>query len=220
MESAEMLDAELINENVLILDDHVIFGESIQRLLKSTVDGRVDLASNLSEAENLLDTESYGIMISDINLGDENAFACWKTAGDKDTRIIALSMYEDRRVILRALDKGAMSYLTKDTDSSELLKAIHTILNGLKYFPENIRKVVFYNQNNENEFDPMFIKLTSQEVKVLECIADELTQEQIGDKLCISASTVVYYKRRLMKKFNSNNTAGLIRMAMRYGYIE
>jgi two-component system response regulator NreC len=68
--------------------------------------------------------------------------------------------------------------------------------------------------------DPLLASLTDREIEILKLITQGLTNKEIGEKLFISHRTVDTHRTNLMKKLEVNNIAGLIRFAIKNGFIE
>lgn len=75
-------------------------------------------------------------------------------------------------------------------------------------------------KRNKSSYDPHKEQLSTREIEVLRLVCQELTNHEIGDKLCLSPRTVETYRRTMMEKIGCRNTVGLVLYAVRKGIIE
>jgi two-component system vancomycin resistance associated response regulator VraR len=126
----------------------------------------------------------------------------------KDTKIIILSEGNDELTIKREVELGVNAILRKDTSYSELISSIISVAKGNDIFPDTVITSVH---------DSI---LSEMEQKVLECIADELTNEEIAKELYISRRTVETYVANICEKLGATNRVGAVYKAMRLGILK
>jgi DNA-binding NarL/FixJ family response regulator len=109
----------------------------------------------------------------------------------------------------RMLKNGALGYVTKSSNKSEMFDAITAVAQGKIYvckeIQENLSKQVF-----EDADQPDISKLSEREVEVLKYIKEGLSSKQIGEKLFLSSRTVEVHRSNILKKLNLKNTASLL----------
>jgi DNA-binding NarL/FixJ family response regulator len=118
-------------------------------------------------------------------------------------------------VVDHALAAGINGYILKSSDTDEILEAITQVMNGNKFISKSVAELL-KGKPNANADLPV---LTRREVEVLKLIADGLTNQEIADKLFISAWTVDSHRKNLLLKFNAKNTAILVKTAVTSGII-
>ena len=137
-------------------------------------------------------------------------------ARDANARIIVLSML-DEDVARRAIEAGAMGFLSKLSAAYELVFAINKVVQGERYIDSETAKVVALGSFAKGENSLNILSL--REYEILMQIVNGNTVEDIASHLCISPKTVRSHKSHIMKKLNASNMVELIRLAMRSGLI-
>ena len=210
---------------ILLVDDHKIIIDGIITLLQNTesIDS-IEFALNAKDALIRMSENVPDLVLLDISLPDKSGFDLCKELKDqwKDIKIIALTMHSGSGYINRMIKKGVDGYILKNTGKKELIKAIHAVMDGERYFSaEVIRELTAGSITPKTPKTSDFIqKLTRREKEILGLIVDELTTEQIGEKLFISPSTVVTHRKSLLRKLNAKNTAGLVRKVYEFGLLK
>jgi two-component system vancomycin resistance associated response regulator VraR len=126
----------------------------------------------------------------------------------RNAKIIVLSEADDELVVKRELELGVNAILRNDTSYSELISSIISVAKGNDIFPSAVI------ENNKNSI------LSDMEQKVLECIAGELTNDEIAKKLFISRRTVESYVSNICEKLGSINRVGAVCKAMKLGILK
>jgi len=202
---------------ISITDDHYVVLKGIESLLIDEKD--IDVISVHENGQHTLDALEIAqpeILLLDINLPDINGIVLTKTITKlyPNVRIIALTNHEDVSFVKRILDHGAFGYLLKNVHKKELLQAINTVVKGEKYLQESIKKKIL-NQSLGRQEDTAFQpKLTRRETEVLQSIYEELTTQEISEKLFISPKTVEAHRMNIMSKLGAKNSVGIIIIAI------
>lgn len=209
--------------NILIVDDHKILRDGIKAILNGNKNLHI-----VGECEDgikvipFLEKHKVDIILMDIKMPEQNGIETTKKVLHKfpQIKILALSMHNEEVYIINMLKAGASGYILKNTGEAELFEAIDKIYNGEIYYSLEVANVVMSKYINSNlkakstNFDISVDDLTKREKEILVNIASELTNQQIGEKLFISARTVDTHRRNLLQKLGVKNTAGLVKFAM------
>jgi DNA-binding NarL/FixJ family response regulator len=204
-----------MKQKIFIVDDHPMVIEGFKALLAQNDDVIVvGTAENAFQAIDFLKKNEVNIAFLDINLPDISGMElCKKIKTEFPTiQCLALSTFNDRSYVSKMIENGASGYLLKNSSKEEIFKAIEEVSKGNMFFN------VDYQKQNTSKYDQIPI-ITRREKEVLIEIADGLTNQQIADKLFISITTVSSHRQNLMIKLNANNTASLIKMAVKYDLI-
>jgi DNA-binding NarL/FixJ family response regulator len=202
---------------IAITDDHQLVLKGIAAMLENV--NEVRIVGTYPDAETTLMGFSKNrpdVLLLDINLPDTNGIDLTKTLLKKypELKIIALTNFEDISFVKRMLKNGAHGYLLKNTDKIEIMKALKTVLSDEVYLPEAIQKKLLYQSNKQETNKYLTPKLTKRELDVLRAISEELTSEEISQKLFISPKTVETHRMNIMSKLGAKNSVGIIKIAM------
>ncbi len=210
---------------VVVVDDHKLIIEGCKLLLSNNKE--VNLIGSYVNPKDFLEALKNKIIkpqivLIDLNMPEINGVQLTKTLQSdfKNIRIIVLSMIDDVRMVQRMLKYGASGYLLKNEMQDELSIAIKEVSKGNLYYNKNIRSKLFRSNNKNKELKKSGIrpKLSNREEEVLQLILNEKQLTAISEILFISKETVISHRKNIMQKFGVNNTAGLVKSAIQWGY--
>ncbi|MFW6126375.1 MAG: response regulator transcription factor [Chloroflexota bacterium] len=210
---------------VLVVDDHAIVRDGICALLSLTPDIEVvGEAANGKEALDMAKELQPDVVVMDIAMpvmgGLEATRRMRKEA--PDTRILALTQYDDKEYVFPIIEAGALGFISKVAASSELAAGIRSVHRGDSFLSPSAAKhlVVDYQQAaaGRKSYDP-YNELSDREKDVLKLLAEDHTTQQIADMLVISPKTVEGHKTRLMAKLDLHSRVDLVKYALRKGII-
>ncbi|WP_138484706.1 response regulator transcription factor [Dyadobacter bucti] len=202
---------------VFIIDDHPIVLEGLQKLLESREN--IEVTGIYYEGEAALaalDAQVPDAMLMDINLPDINGILLCQKVRQKcpSVKIIALSVHNERTVIMGILQSGASGYVLKNAIGEDIISALHAAMDGQIYLCRGTQKVLNSGESSDLKEVP---RLTRREKEILELIGRGYTTQQIAGELFISTHTVESHRKNLMEKFGVPNTATVIKMATDFG---
>ena len=198
---------------VFIVDDHYMVIEGIRSLLQDEKNIEwTGHAGNASSCLAFLHQQQPDIILMDINLPDRNGIELCKEVKQKypSVFVIGLSTFNQQSFIRKMMENGASGYVLKNATREELTRAIETVIKGKTYLSEEASRTL-------RKDNAAAIVLTRREKEVLELIADGMTNAEIAQKLFISVTTVDTHRKNLLAKFESKNTAALIKIAVSRG---
>lgn len=213
---------------IIIVDDHQMFLEGLCSLFQGEPYIEVvDVALNgkqLLEKIATLETD-IDIVVSDINMPEMDGIELNKQLKKNfpGIKTLILSTHNDAQMIGKCIQNDVDGYLLKNAEKQELLKALSAIVEGEKYFAQEVKneymKTVFSEGNATKEKENL-APLSRREKEILIHIAMEYTTQEIADKLFISQNTVNTHRKNLMSKLNAKNAAGLVKYAYQQGFLE
>jgi len=208
----------------MIADDHQLLIDGIRSALDSIEDFSIvgEALNGYQVLEKLEAGLRPDIILMDINMPKLDGLDCTKKVSRTypDIKIIALSQFDEKRFVKRMIKNGADGYLLKDSSREQIEKAIRTVLNGEKYFSDELSIRLVERELKEENTSSLFPKLTMREKEVLNLISHGMTSQDISKKLFISFHTVESHRANLMHKAGVNNTAGLVKWAVENEFTE
>ena len=194
---------------ILLIDDHKLIKLGIKVLLEDNEEFSVigDCASKKEFLEKI-SNDSYDLFICDISLPDGSGYDILEIIREKklSTKVIILSMHEDKSYMKKAFKLGASGYVTKSTAHEEILQAIDKVMFKNDIYLNEKYATIFYELFKEDKE----IELSEREKEVGRYIVEGYTLTDIGEKLFLSVKTVDTYKKRLMEKTNTKKRSELV----------
>lgn len=176
----------------------------------------VGLYNNAQETLDNIEKDHPDILFLDINLPDINGIDLSKRLlkNYPELKIIALTNFEDISFVKRMLKNGVHGYLLKNTDKLELIKAMKTVLSGELFVQKDIQNKLLTQSTQTTVDNGLKPNLTRREHDVLVAISEELTTQEISEKLFISPKTVETHRMNIMSKLGAKNSVGIIKIAI------
>ena len=134
--------------------------------------------------------------------------------------VIMLTMHEEDQYVIRAIEAGAMGYLTKRSAPEKLVEAISQVYNGGRYFSARATEALALRVAKGEDARSPLDSLSTRELQVLRRLAMGHTNREIASAYSISVKTVDTYRLRLLKKLNLRNNAELSLFAIQNKLIE
>lgn len=179
--------------NIMLVDDHVLFRESLRVLIEKDKFIKVSCeAATKSECINCLRFHDVDIVLLDITLGDENGLDILEFIRKKkiNTKVIMLTMHKEVENLVRAMELKTNGYLLKTITHDELFTAIHDVYGGIDYIqPDLLPYLNNYLINKDIDKEKINL-LTSRELELLKMIASGKKNLEIATTLNISERTV------------------------------
>ena len=213
-----------MNYSVLIIDDHPLFSRGLSQLIETQKDFKVTgIAKDRNEAMELIDELSPELAIVDLNLGQEDGLELIKDilAVKPQTKVLVLSMHDERYYAERALKAGAKGYIMKEEAESNVSTAINTVMQGQIYLSENEKKrqeELAKNKNLQKENEPfdLISTLSDRQLQIFTLIGKGLGTVEIADKLGLSIKTIDTHKENMKNKLHCESSAELRKMAIEW----
>jgi DNA-binding NarL/FixJ family response regulator len=211
---------------VAIADDHKIFRKGVVLSLRPYANIKfVQEAENGEELLNGIAVSEPDVVLMDLRMPIKDGIETTKQLS-KDfphIHIIVLSMYEDERFVSHMMENGAQGYLLKNAEPQEIRKAIIDVFEKGYYLNNFVNRILLKKAHTRQKAVPSLnseIVLNDREKDVLKYICMEYTATEIAQKMDISNRTVEAIKDRLMERFGSKNTAGLVFFAVKNNLVD
>jgi DNA-binding NarL/FixJ family response regulator len=208
---------------VLIADDHTIVRSGVRLLLEAEPDIKVigealDGNEVLSMAENL----QPDVILMDITMPRMDGLEATRRINERwpSINILVLTMHRSDEYFFEMLKNGALGYVLKGADPSELIKAVRVVARGEVFlYPTMAQKLLKDYLGRVGKVDPTDPQLSPREGEILRLLAEGYSNQEIAEKLVISPSTVYTHRGNLMNKLGLYNRRDLIQYARKRGYL-
>lgn len=209
---------------VIIAEDHPIFLEGLKSVLSNNPNRHCDVVATASDGDQLLEVmrlNETNLVLLDMNMPGKDGLEILEYMAKRKWRlpILAVTMYDDPKIIRTAFKRGLDGYILKKNAIEELYDGIEEVLAGNTYMGRGV-SVHAIGKSKKTEagqkFEDRFIKknnLTRRELEILRHIAQAMSNKEIAEKLFISDQTVSVHRKNVMRKLGVSNTAGLIKTA-------
>ncbi len=188
---------------VMIADDHNLIREGIKQLLE--FDGSMEIvaeASNGIDCLEKIETVDVEILLLDINMPEMNGLEVLEEIKNRkiDIKVLILTVHNELEYLIKAVDIGADGYILKDSESTELKRAIHSVLSGENYIQASLIPALNNRLANRDIDKDKIDSLTTREMEVLIQVANGMSNKEIATNLNISERTVKNHISNIFKK--------------------
>jgi DNA-binding NarL/FixJ family response regulator len=193
-------------KTLLIADDHPIFRKGLMDLLQHSFPKvKIIECHNGAEAIDGILKQKPDIAILDINMPEANGLDVCKHVikEQSTTKIIILTMYQEKEMIKNAILSGAMGYILKDNAVDEIMDCVNTVANGENYIgsamlPYNSELSI--EDKKKQQLVEGLKALSQAELKTLKLVSQNKTSKEISELLFLSEKTVENYRSRICQK--------------------
>ncbi|AFJ02557.1 two component transcriptional regulator, LuxR family [Methylophaga frappieri] len=208
--------------NVLLADDHEVVRSGLARMLERNPDMRVIGEASSGEQAYQLYTELIpDILVMDMTMPGIGGLEALRRIRTRYTqaKVIMFSMHENVALAVQAMSAGAIGYLCKSGEVSELLTAIrHIMETGKTYLSAEMAQRIAI-QSVSGSDDPTQ-RLSVREFEVFRLLAEGLPLDEIANRLSLGQKTVANYQTVLKHKLGFNSSVELVRLAIKYNVID
>lgn len=221
---------------LMLVDDHDVVRTGLKTFLQTQEGLEVVAEANSGEgALQILSQTSLDLVVMDITMPGMDGLETTRLMKDlfPQVKILALTVHEDKQYFFEMLAAGADGYITKQVAAEELVEAIRAVAVGQVFLQSTLaawlladyRRLLVKSparvvEGQEDHEAKGLEHLSEREIQVLQCVADGMTNIEIGEKLGISHKTVARHRERVMSKLDIHSTAELVKFAVRTGLID
>lgn len=208
--------------SVLLVDDQDLLRAGLKVLLNN--DPELEVVGEAADGQAALDrirSVRPDVVLMDIRMpvmnGVEATRRLTETADDAP-KVLILTTFDDDEEVLRAIRAGAAGYLLKDTPPEELRRAVKAVAAGMSLLsPQITRKLMDHVASSGTELSVDFSSLTARELEVMKCVAEGMSNSEIGAQLYLSPATARTYVSRILTKLDARDRTELAILAHRAG---
>ena len=192
---------------VIVVDDHSLIREGLNRIISFEED--LIITGEFSNGEELLkniDIKECNVILLDINMPIKSGIETLKElkAVSNEIKVVMLTVENDRKTIMQAIELGADAYISKESAGAEVVNAIRNVYEGEKYIDKSLIKVMFSDFKKDasikNDEKDNLNFLTNRELNILFEISRGLKNKEIAEKLFLSEKTIKNYITSIFKK--------------------
>ena len=212
--------------SVMIIDDHPLFSRGLAQLIETQSSYKVNgMAKDRNEALGMLEKVKPNLAIVDLNLGQEDGLELIKDISviNPSTKVLVLSMHDERFYAERALKAGARGYIMKQEAESQVINAIQTVMEGKIYLSERelerikdlSKKEKKKKREKKEPYDTISL-LSDRQLQIFTLIGKGLGTVDIASKLNLSIKTIDTHKENIKVKLHCSSSAELRQMAIEW----
>ena len=188
---------------VFLLDDHELVRGGVKDLIEA--DGDIEVvgeAGTVDEATRRVPAARPDVAILDVRLPDGSGVEACRDirSAHPEIRCLMLTSYSDDEALFEAIMAGASGYLLKQVRSHDLVDSVRRVAAGQSLLDPALTATVLERMRNPPQKDEQLERLTDQERKILDLLAEGLTNRQIGERLFLAEKTVKNYVSNLLLK--------------------
>jgi DNA-binding NarL/FixJ family response regulator len=188
---------------VFLLDDHEVVRRGLRELLEST--GEMEVVGEAATAEEALrrvPATSPDVAVLDVRLPDGDGVEVCRELRSKNDELkcLMLTSYADDEALFDAIMAGAAGYVLKQIRGNELIDAITKVADGQSLLDPTVTARVLERLRTGGTEDEKIASLTEQERKLLDLLAEGLTNREIAERMYLAEKTVKNYVSNLLAK--------------------
>jgi two-component system, NarL family, invasion response regulator UvrY len=205
---------------VLLVDDHAVVREGYRRLLEES--GRIRVigeAASAADAAEKYASLAPSVVVMDISLPGVSGIEATRRIRARNPKacVLMFSMHEDAIFARRALQAGALGYVTKASAPRVLVEAVDTVASGKRYLSHDIAQRLALTPASGAMGDGT--TLSTREFEVLKLLAQGFTLAEIADQLGVATKTIANHQSAIKQKLGAETGRELVRHAIRLGIV-
>jgi DNA-binding NarL/FixJ family response regulator len=203
---------------VFLLDDHEIVRRGLRELLEQEADLEiVGEAGTAEEAVSRIPPTRPDVALLDVRLPDGDGIEVCREvrSAHPEIRCLMLTSFADDEALFSAIMAGASGYLLKQVKGNDLVDAIRRVGNGESLLDPSMTARVLDRIRTGAEQEDELAALTEQERRVLDLIAEGLTNRQIAERMFLAEKTVKNYVSNLLAKLGMSRRSEAAAFAAR-----
>jgi two-component system, NarL family, invasion response regulator UvrY len=207
---------------VLIIDDHAAVRRGLATMLQDEfADVEILFAGDSRSAVEQLQAGEFQLVLCDINLPGRNGIDALKEikATQPKVPVLMMSMHPEEQFAIRALKAGASGYLTKNSETEEVIAAVKTLLNGRRYIGARLAEQLATSVMEPAAKLP-HERLSDREYEVFTLLASGKEVKEVAADLGLSVKTISTHREHILNKMEMRNNAALTVYAVRNGLVE
>jgi len=188
---------------ILLVDDHQMFMDGLELLLKRT--GNYEVTGKINDPLYVIDFLSgtaVDIILADIQMPGVDGIDLLKRVMSRfpAIKVVMISMHEGDEFVQEIMALGGYGFLPKSMDSNKMVLELDKVCDDQKVFPKRQKKLVPTQHFSERELE------------ILRLLAQGKNSYEIAGQLFITLNTVKTHRRNMLRKLNASNTSQLLKI--------
>lgn len=206
--------------SIAIIDDHNLFRLGMMSLLSESTEIQIvfDASNGKDMMEKIVRHPLPEVILMDVSMPIMDGFesTSWIKENYPQIKILALSMFEEDKPIIKMLKKGAGGYLLKESKTSDVIAAIKAINQHGYYLNDLVSGKLLRNIQDHQPAQNVETALSTNETKFLQLCCSEFTYKEIADQMNLSPHTIDNYRQDLFQRFEIKSRTGLVLFALKH----
>lgn len=209
--------------SIIIADAQYLIRLGLRHLIDSTAHLKIlDEVENKNKLAQSLKTHQPDVVILDYNqpihFGNNSVNEIKKIS--PNSKILVISADNDKQNIYNVLEQGVNSFLTKQCDEAEIIKAIDATAKGEKFFCNKVLNFLLHRSFGKEEEDCSANPLSPREKEIVTLVAKGKIAKEIASELNLSTHTIYTHRKNIMRKLKLGSTSELVLYAVKTGLIQ
>lgn len=210
-------------KSIVIVDDHQMIIDGLSRIIQE-IPGFELLTTYHDSIEALKKIPIWNpdILLVDLEMPSLNGLELIRRLKQDfpELKTILLTMHLDRATVKEALSLKVNAYILKNLDEFELRIALEKVSKDQNYYSSPVTEVLNSKSRQiQKTSNSQIDELSNREREVLKLIAEAFSTKEIADQLSLEVSTIETHRKSIMRKLNTRNVAGLVRIAIQEGLV-
>jgi DNA-binding NarL/FixJ family response regulator len=210
------------NIKIIIAEDHALYRDGLKTMLSLHDEFEIIAeAVNGGELIKLFEFFKPDVVLMDINMPEVNGIEATKFVAEhfKDTKVIAITMNDEKSSIMDMMDAGANGYVLKSEDKEEIIKAIYTVLNGDDYYSKNVANSIINVIQSKKSTDnyKKSVYFNEKELQLINYLCEEFNSDEIARSMFLSKKTIDGLRLKIKNELNVRNSIGIVKYAIKNG---
>jgi len=203
---------------ILLIDDHQLFSEGLSCLLENKPNNAAILHVNgKTDALKLLAKTNFDLCICDFYMPEASGLNTLKEIKNTYPSIplLMVSSCTNANEIKSCMDSGAMGFVSKASNSTEIIRAVNTLLQGSCYLSTGIRQILRHHEKKSSQ-----LHITQKQQETLRYLSQGLNNREIAAEMMISEVTVKTHVSDLLATFEAKNRTECVYKARSLGIVQ
>ncbi|MGR6871088.1 response regulator transcription factor [Pseudomonas sp. HK3] len=200
--------------SIIVADDHPLFRSALSgTLMRQIADVEIHEACDLSSLQlQVENNENAQLILLDLHMPGAEGFSglVFLVAHYPHIPVMIVSAHDQADIIRRAMDHGASGFLPKSSPVDDMAEAIHTVLNGGVWMPNNLSDGNSSNLSEMN-FAQALAQLTPQQFRVASMVSQGLLNKQIAYELNVTEATIKAHMTEIFRKLGLNSRTQVVK---------